>query len=724
MIGRDTKHRRERGSRVLASVTATLAQTATPGPVRRVALSILGIIGAVAFVLGFIGWSSVARHDPSMGLDGIGILYRTVQLFIGEDGGLFSVPWTLDVARIVAPLIIPLLGSVAILGFAAKPLNRLGARTAVRHTIVVGPAERAQVYVSGEQSVESIEVHADVADSPTLIGPLHIQVDLGDPAWLQRTNAAAARRIVIATGRDDTNMVVLDQVLTDPSTAEILVETSGPDTQRWLALAVAETHPDADVQVLCIEASQRQSVVERVLSTSPLGTDPTAPCAVIGDAADIDQLAAELARELASGHTAIVEAAHDRDPHTSLGSSRCFYVVDAPDPEVLGELLSTQLESLAGVLHLFVGTHSPEQLIRVTNLVALVAYADSETAMRVAAQLGASRPDITVFVRSTELSGSPLPRVEVIGDDHATPSAGSPDPIVRFAELLHEVKNPVDSPTQWSSLRRDVRRHLIRDAKRLLTSLPTIGFAVGLGHATDDADLPHDDELVDLARLVAGPLSSTEPNDAAREDAANLPHVLGKVGLRLVRHTEDTALAIGDPAAAIDVLPGPVVDRLAEIVHVLYLDDLETVGRLADDNSSHVPWDDLPVQVKLQNAHHLLHAVATLNRLGLRVSDRPIEGTEPLADLSTETIEDWAQREHNRWMTQKLAQGWVYGSEDAPDAEPRTHPDLIAWDALDEMSRDKHRRPIARLPQILHAGGYAILAPVPPTVDPELTLAP
>ena len=60
-------------------------------------------------------------------------------------------------------------------------------------------------------------------------------------------------------------------------------------------------------------------------------------------------------------------------------------------------------------------------------------------------------------------------------------------------------------------------------------------------------------------------------------------------------------------------------------------------------------------------------------------------------------------------MTQKLAQGWVYGPDDDPTAEPPTHPELVAWDALSDDSRDKHRRPVGRLLQVLADGGLVVV---------------
>lgn len=728
MIGRGG---RRSGSRVVAQITSTLAQTATPGPIRRATLSIIAAMGVAAFVLGFVGWTTLSTTDPTLRSDRVAVLYRTVQLFIGEDGGIFSVPWTLDIARIIAPLIIPLLGSVAVLGFAAKPLNRLGARTAVGHTVAIGPADRVGIHLSDATDVDTIEVHADVTDSPTLIGPMHVQVDLADPSWLARTNATAARRVVIATGRDDDNLQLLQHALTARVAGEIDVETATSESQRWLAIALAESHPEADVRVLCLEASQRRSVVAQMTADSRLLADPSAPCAVIGDAADIAVLASDLARELALAHPSAVASAHTSDPTTPLGTSRRFFVVGADDLDAVTAALDAHRETTAGLLHLFVGTHTVDEVARLSNLVALVADDDSADAVRTAAQLASSRLDTQIFVRAADLRDVPLPRVTVIDSDAESLRTASPDPVQQLARVLYEAKNPGSDAIEWRRLRRDVRRHLVRDVKRIVTELPAVGFVVTAGHVTDDADLPRDDEL----DLIAGVLTNGAPvTDGGREDAANLAHHLARTGLRLTR--AGAAWTARDHS--VDVLPGAAVDALAAVVHDRYLDDLRVDGRLDADNPSHVPWGRLCIEVRMQNAHHVLHAVATLNTLGYRVvgADDP-SLADPSDDsahvdasdatpaptivdtLPDDIVEDWARLEHTRWMTQKLGQGWVFGSVDDATAEPPTHPELITWDALDDSARDKRRRPVERLPETLLAGGWRIVRPAPTIVIAE-----
>jgi hypothetical protein len=45
--------------------------------------------------------------------------------------------------------------------------------------------------------------------------------------------------------------------------------------------------------------------------------------------------------------------------------------------------------------------------------------------------------------------------------------------------------------------------------------------------------------------------------------------------------------------------------------------------------------------------------------------------------------------QHNAWMTDKLADGWVYGK--VKDAEKKTHPCLVPFDKLPEFQQKKDR---------------------------------
>ena len=44
---------------------------------------------------------------------------------------------------------------------------------------------------------------------------------------------------------------------------------------------------------------------------------------------------------------------------------------------------------------------------------------------------------------------------------------------------------------------------------------------------------------------------------------------------------------------------------------------------------------------------------------------------------------------HDNWMAEKIAAGWVYGSEKSPHANPPTHPCIVPFDQLPKVQQIK-----------------------------------
>jgi hypothetical protein len=87
-----------------------------------------------------------------------------------------------------------------------------------------------------------------------------------------------------------------------------------------------------------------------------------------------------------------------------------------------------------------------------------------------------------------------------------------------------------------------------------------------------------------------------------------------------------------------------------------------------------------------------------------------------VTELPAALVDELARAEHERWMADARAQGYVYGPE-RHDEAPRTHPDLVAWGALDERDRAKDNIRFTHAPRLLARLGYEIVGPEPDT-DP------
>jgi hypothetical protein len=63
--------------------------------------------------------------------------------------------------------------------------------------------------------------------------------------------------------------------------------------------------------------------------------------------------------------------------------------------------------------------------------------------------------------------------------------------------------------------------------------------------------------------------------------------------------------------------------------------------------------------------------------------------------------------EHERWLAHQAEAGYVFGPvrNDDPELGDLTHPDMVAWDELDEAARQKDRDAVANLLPLLAAAG-------------------
>jgi len=182
-------------------------------------------------------------------------------------------------------------------------------------------------------------------------------------------------------------------------------------------------------------------------------------------------------------------------------------------------------------------------------------------------------------------------------------------------------------------------------------------------------------------------------------------------------------------------LEGELLERLAEAAHEVFVQKLRdqgyTFGRATDDDkkthSSLKPFSDLPEEEKEQNRANVRDIPLKLARVGYAII--PARSNEPPFNFPGDDLESLAQQEHERWMTSKIAAGWLWAAE--TDKNNKLHQDLVPWrrasseqraewygtagssvlgpDELPESEKEKDRLLIRAIPQILSRAGYTIV---------------
>jgi hypothetical protein len=147
-------------------------------------------------------------------------------------------------------------------------------------------------------------------------------------------------------------------------------------------------------------------------------------------------------------------------------------------------------------------------------------------------------------------------------------------------------------------------------------------------------------------------------------------------------------------------------ELIARAKHLEYLAHERAKGVTVADNPLLVPWDELVGRYAESNRQFADSVGEKLKDAGCVVVPMPLRDDKIAPfELAADMIEHLAEREHERWMTAMIDDGWRHGER---SDTLKTHPDLRPWDELDEDARDKDRNPIRQLPRILELTGFRI----------------
>jgi len=145
---------------------------------------------------------------------------------------------------------------------------------------------------------------------------------------------------------------------------------------------------------------------------------------------------------------------------------------------------------------------------------------------------------------------------------------------------------------------------------------------------------------------------------------------------------------------------------LARSVHEDYLRQRLAEGVHMGQKRSMVSWEDLPEDLRESNRHQVDHTRLKLAKIDYGI--KPIRDWDS-ADFQfpPDEVEKMAQMEHDHWMEGRLRSEWQFapGSEDPIN---KTHPDLVPWDKLTEIAREKDRQTIYTLPKMLARVGFQV----------------
>ena len=148
-----------------------------------------------------------------------------------------------------------------------------------------------------------------------------------------------------------------------------------------------------------------------------------------------------------------------------------------------------------------------------------------------------------------------------------------------------------------------------------------------------------------------------------------------------------------------------VTERLARVVHDRYRMARLRRGESVENNPSMVDWGRLPVTQRDSCRTQAEDIGRKLRAIGCTLAPRGGPGDDH--QLAEHTVELLAEMEHERWLAERTEAGWRFAEQRAD--EQRQHPDIVAWERLSTVARDKNRDAMRELTDIVADAGFRIV---------------
>jgi hypothetical protein len=201
---------------------------------------------------------------------------------------------------------------------------------------------------------------------------------------------------------------------------------------------------------------------------------------------------------------------------------------------------------------------------------------------------------------------------------------------------------------------------------------------------------------VELARRLTGRPAQVLTFQRTSEGFAALLGVERQAGLALDLHPFGMVEDVFDW----DVLLHESEDALARALHEDFRRQRAKAGAPALP-----PWEDLTDALKDSNRQAADHVAIKLRAVGYHV--RALEPGRPRVERFTEpeTLL-MAKMEHLRWCAERTLDGWTLGAPS--DADRRVNANLVPWDRLDPVERQKDPEQVSAIPGALSRLGRGI----------------
>ena len=146
------------------------------------------------------------------------------------------------------------------------------------------------------------------------------------------------------------------------------------------------------------------------------------------------------------------------------------------------------------------------------------------------------------------------------------------------------------------------------------------------------------------------------------------------------------------------------IEKLAKAIHENYVKEQTTAGQTQLPNA--VAWEELPEEFKESNCNAARSFEEKLNSVSYAIAsgDSPHPAVTSFDDA---TLLKLSKAEHDRWMNEKLANGWTYAL--VRDNTKKHHPMLIPFDQLPVEEQRKDTAIIQNIIPLLASVGLKVV---------------
>lgn len=148
-------------------------------------------------------------------------------------------------------------------------------------------------------------------------------------------------------------------------------------------------------------------------------------------------------------------------------------------------------------------------------------------------------------------------------------------------------------------------------------------------------------------------------------------------------------------------------EDMANAIHedyLAYMDEKRKKDKTHEKKPNEISWNELSEHFKDDNRNQADDNVLKLFDIGCTIQPTEMQ-TEDFA-FTKEEVEYLSEKEHERWIKNKIATGWTQGKE--RNDEKKIHTCLLPWDELPEKEKDKDRNAIMKMPDVLSRVGLII----------------